>query len=152
MVFAGEGAPAENELPFPWNRMYPERLRLGIPALFHELAKRGYDIWLYSSQYYSTDYIQNYFRRYHVKIAGVMAAIEKRAKAAGGAGKKIEKMISGKYRRTVHIDNDLVLQISGGTKGFREYPLSGSAADWSQEVMDAIEALESADGETGAAE
>ena len=144
-----DDAPLERPLPFPWNRMYRERMRLGVPALFHYLAKHGYDIWLYSSNFYSTDYIRNYFRHYHVKIDGVMTAIGKQAKAAGETGKKIEKMITGKYRRTVHIDNNLVLQISGGTKEFREIALAGPAADWSPQVMDAIGELERADAAAG---
>ena len=41
----GEG-PLEKPLPFPAGRIYKERLRLGIPALFHYLNKKGYDIWV----------------------------------------------------------------------------------------------------------
>ena len=132
----------ERKLPFPWNRFYRERIRRGIPALFHFLAKNGYDIWLYSAQYYSTDYIRNYFRKYHVEVAGVMTAIGKRAKAAGDAGKRLEKLITDKYRYTVHIDNDLVLQIDRATKEFREFPLNGTEATWSQQVIDAFGQIE----------
>ena len=117
-----------------------------MPALFHELAKRGYDIWLYSAKYYSTDYIQNLFRHYHVRVDGVMTAIGKRAKG-GENGKKLESMISGKYRYTLHIDNDMVLQIFVGTKAFREFELRGGAADWPQAVMDALERVEHVEGE-----
>ena len=146
VLFRTEG-PLESALPFPWNRLYRERLRRGVPALFHFLAKNGYDIWLYSSQYYSADYIQNYFRKYHVKVTGVITAIGKRAKAAGDAGKNLEKLITNKYSSTVHIDNDLVLQINRETKDFREFPLSGETADWSQEVMDAIGQIEAPEKE-----
>ena len=141
VLFRTEG-PLESAIPFPWNRLYQERLRRGVPALFHFLAKNGYDIWLYSSKYYSTDYIQKYFRKYHVKVTGVMTAIGKRAKAAGDAGKSLEKLITNKYRFTVHIDNDMVLQIIKGTKDFREFPLIGEDAAWSQAVMDAITQIE----------
>ena len=138
--------PLERALPFPWNKLYPQRLRRGVPALFHFLAKNGYDIWLYSSNFYSTDYIQNYFRRYHGKITGVIAAIGKREKA-GDDGKSLEKLITNKYRFTVHIDNDTVLQIVRETKAFREFSLSGGEAAWSQEVMDAIAQIEKSDSE-----
>jgi hypothetical protein len=119
-----------------------------VPALFHFLAKNGYDIWLYSSQYYSTDYIRNYFRKYHVKITGVMTAIGKRAEAAGDAGKNLEKQITNKYLFTVHIDNDMVLQIVKGSKDFREFPLNGENDAWPQEVMDAIAQIEESGQET----
>ncbi len=152
VVFRGEGeGPLERALPFPWNRLYRERMRRGIPALFHFLAKQGYDIWLYSARFYSADYIQRYFRHYNVSVAGVMTAVGKRAAGSGDAGKRLEKLIANKYRYTVHIDNDSVLQIVRGTKDFREFPLSGEGAAWSQAVMDAIGAIESDGGETGAA-
>ena len=141
VIFRTEGA-MEKTLPFPWNTLYKERLRRGVPALFHFLAKNGYDIWLYSAEFYSTDYIRNLFRKYHVKIDGVMTAIGKRGKEDGDAGKKLEKMITDKYRYTVHIDNDSVLQIIRGTKEFRDFPLKGEEADWSKEVMGAITAIE----------
>lgn len=141
VLFRGEG-PLERPLPFPWSKLYPERLRRGVSALFHFLAKNGYDIWLYSSNYYSTDYIQRYFRRYHGKITGVMTAVGKRAKAADDAGKSLEKLITNKYRFTVHIDNESVLQIVKETKDLREFALSGDDALWSREVMDAITQIE----------
>ena len=137
----------ERQLPFPWNRLYKERLRRGVPALFHFLAKNGYDIWLYSSKFYSNDYIQNYFRKYHVKITGVITAIGKRTNADGDDGKHLEKLITNKYRFTVHIDNSMVLQVLRQTKDFREFPLHGEDADWSQEVMDAITQIEKSEAE-----
>ena len=150
-VIFQEDGPLERPLPFPWTKLYKERIRLGVPALFHFLAKNGYDIWLYSAKYYSSDYVQNLFRKYHVRIDGVMTAIGKRAEAVGGAGKKLEKLITDKYLYTVHIDKDSVLQIVKGTKEFRDYPLSGEAADWSKEVIDAITEIEKTALEEGRA-
>ena len=146
-VIFQEDGPLESALPFPWNKLYKERIRLGVPALFHFLAKNGYDIWLYSSKFYSTDYIQRCFRRYHVKVDGVIAAIGKRAKAAGDDGKNLEKLIMNTYRCTVHIDRNAVLQIISGTKEFWEFPLSGDNTVWSQEVMDAVTQFENSSGE-----
>ena len=142
VIFRDENDPAvEKALPFPWTNMIKKRLRIGVPALFHYLAKNGYDIWLYSSEFYSTDTVQRFFRKYHVKVDGVITAIGKRAQGAG-SGKQIEKLITNKYEYTVHVDNELVLQIFSGTKDFNEFPLSGDASKWSQEVMDAIAAVE----------
>ena len=143
VIFRSEGdGPLEKPLSFPWNRLYRERIRLGTPALFRFLSERGYDIWLYSSQFYSTDSIQHYFGHYQVKVDGVIAAIGKRAKSAGEGGQKLEKMITDKYRTTLHIDNDAVMRIDRDTKAFREYPLSAPPESWSQAVMDAVVALE----------
>ena len=148
-VIFQEDGPLESALPFPWNRLYKDRIRRGVPALFHCLAKNGYDIWLYSAKYYSTDYVQNLFRKYHVRIDGVMTAIGKRAKAAGDGGKALEKLITDKYLYTLHIDRGSVLQIVKGTKEFRDYPLGGEAADWSKIVMDVIAEIEKSALEEG---
>ncbi len=149
-VIFRESGPFESEMPFPWNKVYKERIRPGVPALFRFLARNGYDIWLYSAQYYSTDYIQNYFRRYHVKVDGVMAAIGKWAAAAGDAGKKLEKQITEKYLYTLHIDNDSVLQIFSDKKAFRDFPIGGEDALWSNRVIDAIVEIEKSGGEAEA--
>lgn len=137
-----EDSPYEKPLPFPWNRFYKDRIRLGVPALFHFLATKGYDIWLYSAQYHSIDTIQNYFHKYHVKVDGIMTAIEKRRQSSEESEKKLENLIMKKYRYTLHIDNDSVLQIFSETKSFREFPLSGSPEEWSQEIMNVVEQLE----------
>ena len=137
--------PLEKPLPAPWSRLYRERIRLGVPALFHFLSKNGYDIWLYSAQYYSADYIQSYFERYHVKITGVMTATGKRTNAAGKDGKTLENLIVNKYRFTVHIDDDLALQTFRGTTDFREFSREGEAGEWSQRIMDVSAEIEKTD-------
>ena len=141
VFLSDESQAAESPPPFPWNRFYHERIRLGIPALFHELAKNGYDIWLYSSGYYSTDYIQSCFAKYHVRITGVIAAIGKRA-GSGGAGRKLEKLITDKYAETLHIDRQSVIRILRPSGEFCDYPLSGADEDWSASVMAVLETLE----------
>ena len=36
---------------------------------------------------------------------------------------------------------------STGSKEFRDFPLGGESADWSKEVMDAVETIEKGEGE-----
>ena len=110
-----------------------------MPALFHELEKRGYDIWLYSMGYPSVDALQDYFHLYHVNVTGVIAAVGKR-RSAGGY--ELESLIQGKYRSTLHIDNDMVLWISRDTKTHQEYALSGAPDTWSQEILDVLEKID----------
>ena len=62
VLLRGENDPyLEKPLPSPWDKTYKERIRLGVPALFHALEKSGYDIWLYSAGYPSVDAVQRYF-------------------------------------------------------------------------------------------
>ncbi len=143
VLLRSEGDPfLEPPLSFPWNKLYKERVRLGVPALLHFLAKNGYDIWVYSAQFPSADAVQEFFRKYHAGVDAVISAAGKRATTAGPAGKKIEKLIVDKYRFTLHIDNDMILQIFTGKKEVREFELSGAPDAWSQEIIDVVERIE----------
>lgn len=139
--------PIEKAKAHSINRLSKERLRLGVPALFHFLAVNGYDIWLYSVNYYSVDSVQKYFHKYHVKVDGVMTAAGRNLENMEEAGKRIADMLTEKYRYTIHIDNDTVMQIISETRTFQDYQLSGDPASWSREIMDIIEQLEEKTGE-----
>ena len=123
-------------------------VRLGVPALFHCLSDKGYDIWLYSAQYYSVDSIQNYFRKYHVKVDGVITASGKRIGTSAGSEKTVEQMFSDQYRYTIHVDDRSVLQVFPDKRPIQEFPLSGAADTWSHEAVEAIEKMDQTERRT----
>lgn len=139
VVFAGDGETAlEKPMPFPLNRFFRERVRRGIPALFNFLNSKGYDIWVYTSSLYSMDYIQHYFRRWNVRLTGIVTGAGRKGAPAHDSGGELRKMVETRYDFTVHIDNSLVICTRSGSKECEEYLLSGSPASWSSEVMDII--------------
>ena len=135
-------APAEKPLPFPWRSIYKERLRLGIPALFRYFNKKGYDIWVYSAGYYSADYIQRLFKRYHVHVTGAITGTGRKVSGNDEVKKELTAMIAAKYPETVHVDSETVLRVFSRTKDVAEYKLEGTEA-WSQRVMDVMETFQS---------
>jgi len=138
----GDGVPAEKPLPFPLNRFYRERLRLGIPALLHFLGEQGYDIWVYTSKYYSIEYIRAYFRYYTVKVDGIITgAGRKRSQHQNEIAKQTEKLINSRYIETLHIDRDLVLRTRRDARIFEEYPVEAKPEDWSLAVMEIVKRL-----------
>ena len=139
---AGNDGPAEKPLPFPLDRIYRERLRLGIPALFRFLNMNGYDIWVYTARYDSFDYIMRLFRMHHIRICGVVTGTARKAQTGPEDRTALEKLVANKYPCTVHIDNGMVLRVVSGTRAFEEYRLSGSADGWSREIMDIMGAWE----------
>ena len=142
VVFRQAGDPyLEEALRFPLNRMYKERIRRGVIALFHTLNAKGYDIWVYSSQYYSLSYLVYFFRHYHVKVTGIVTGTAKKTAGAAEEKKETEKMMEAHYRTTLHIDNDTVLRTVRDSKEFDEYKLTGSAEGWSREVINIIEKM-----------
>ncbi len=143
VVFQAEqGEAAEKKLPFPLSRIYKERLRRGIPALFHFLKKHGYDIRVYSKKYYSMEYIQHYFKCYRVLIDGIVTGTGRKQKNMEEEKKKLEVLIASKYPQTIHIDSHTLLRISSESKSYQEYLLTGNPMTWSQEIMDTIGAFE----------
>ena len=118
---------------------FKKKLKLGVPALFHYLSKQGYDIWVYSAQYYSIDDIQRFFRAYSVHVDGIITGTEKRKASNAASAVQREKMIAAKYKQTLHIDNDMVL-MTGDVEGakYKKYDLNVPADDWSRKAIDII--------------
>lgn len=117
-------------------------LRRGAPALLAALQKKGFDVWLYSSEYYSVDDIQKYFRHYHVGVDGVITGMMKKRKDGASSFAGVESMISGKYRQTLHIDNDMMLLTHAGSGDFEEINLDCDPKDWSKAALAAVEGLQ----------
>ena len=119
-----------------------KRLRLGIPALFKKLKVRGYDIWVYSSEYYSIDDIKRYFRHYSADVDGIITGMKKQTSKNDGMRKKVEEMILNRYSTTLHIDRDLLLMTQNRPGDFREIAIEGGPAGWSGAVIDALDGIE----------
>ena len=142
VVFLNNGDDAaEKALPFPFNKLYTERLRRGVPALFHSIKKQGYDIWVYTARYYSPEYIQKLFRHYRVRIDGVVTGTARKAQASKTEKKELEALIANKYPQTIHIDSQSLLSINSTTKEYEEFPLSGDPFTWSQEAIEIVGAV-----------
>lgn len=131
-----EAKDAEKPLPFPLRRFYPERIRKGIPALLHFLNERDYDIWVYTSKYYSIEYIRYFFLHWSVRLTGIITGTAQKGAKAADEAREMKKMVDAKYKTTVHIDKDLVLRTFSGSKDCEEYPLSGKPETWAREIMD----------------
>ena len=132
--------PADEEfleppLPSPKNRQYTERLYRGVPALMHFLEKNGYDLWVYSAEYYSTDYIQDLLSHYHVELDGFLSA--------AGKMRQLENRIRSAYEFTLNFDQVTVYQTRRGSRELRTVELKYSPGEWSQACMDAVDKLES---------
>ena len=146
VIRSAEDKYIEKALPFPWNLIYPQRLRLGIPALFRFLNNNGYDIWMYTSRYESMDDLQRFFRLHRLHISGVVTGTARKNKAADEAKARTEKLFTNRYHDTLHIDNDMVLHINSREKSVEEFPLSGSDLDWSREIMETVGKLAGHEG------
>lgn len=138
VVLAGEGLPAEKALSFPLNLVYRQRLRRGALALFSFFQGRGYDVWVYSSQYHSPILIKKLFLHHRAHIDGLVTGLSQ-GKQRCREHEKMRELLANQYPNTVNIDAGSVVFIDSRAKTFEEFELSGSPETWSREVMDAFE-------------
>ncbi len=125
---------AEPPLPFLLNRIYKERLHLGIPALFRFLNDQGYDIWVYSAKPYSMEYIRNLFRLYHVYVTGIVTGTGHKISENTEDRNRVEKKITDTYAETIHVDAESLVRVDSRAGTFQEYGMS-KRENWSAEVM-----------------
>ena len=142
VVLRPESDPClEKPLAFPLDRIYRERLRLGIPSLFHMMNSSGYDIWVYSARYCSLNYLRYYFRHYRIHVTGIVTGLSRKGPSGTDTRKELEKRIASRYKSTVHISENTVLCTCTGSRDFQEFRLSGSPETWSREVTDVFEEM-----------
>ena len=127
----------EPPLSFPYNIKCKKRIRLGIPALFYYLSKNDYDIWLYSANYYSIDDIKHFFNRYHVTADAIICGTH--PKNPSESAINTEKLITNKYKKTVHIMNKLLTITYNHAADFKYFELDDNKKSWSSDIMDLIE-------------
>ena len=110
--------------------------------MLHFLARQGYDIWVYTAKYYSYDYISAYFKRYSVKLDGIITGTARKTGEMADMRKKTEKLFSNQYSETLHIDQNAVLRTRRDSKEFEEYSLKAEPSEWSQAVITVVKGLE----------
>ena len=124
--------PEPGVMPKP----FKERVRIGVPALFHYLYTHGYDIWVFSSNYYSIDYIRRLFKRYGVHVDGIVTGTGKNK-----SKKNIDALLAEKYTETVNIDNESVVRIIRGSKDFDQFDIENQGKEWATDVRAIMEKI-----------
>ena len=89
----------EKPLCFPLNRIYRERLRLGIPALFHMLNSDNYDICVYTAGYCSLDYLRYCFKHYSIRVTGIVTGMARKAPSGTDTRKEMEALLNSNIKR-----------------------------------------------------
>lgn len=139
VVFRGDDDPlTEKPLPFFLRRLYPERVRLGIPALLNFLEHEGYDIWVYTSRYYSVEHIRTLFRLWSVRLTGIVTGSARKSSRWTHSRTEMKKLAENKYSVTLHIDNDLIVRTHRGSKEMEEASLNASSETWAGDAIEAI--------------
>ena len=133
--------PAEKTLFFPFNKIFPERIREGIPGLVYALHNAGYDVWVYTAGYVSTDYLNHLFRHHRIRVDGIINGANRMNSAKDNNMTGVKELMAKKYRITMNIDTDTVSWIRSETKDFDAIDIDSKDGNWAHEVIGIIRNL-----------
>ena len=144
LIFVNEAEyPAEKKLPYLADIRYnKKRIRLGFPALCRFLQSRGYDVWVFTSEFCSVDHIERLLKRYHITPDGIITASGRIEKTEENKKKRIREMMNKKYIRTITLYNDLMIVVNSQTGDSDQIPLEGLANEWVMDIEKAVRGLE----------
>lgn len=131
----------EPPLCFPLNRIYTERLRLGTPALIRTLRKMGYEVWIYTSSFRSERYIRHLFRLYGVVLDGIVNGTRHLREVQRGHSETLPQKMPGRYRISLHIDDEAVICTMGRQYGFNVYQLEAEDDQWKEKIIERAEEI-----------
>lgn len=132
----GIRCPKDKNIRFPLNRIYKTGLRKNAGVLVNELQKMGYDVWIYTGNYHSVEYINGLMKIHKAKADGIVNGL---------GGKKgnshIKEAFVKKYKYSIHVDNDKVVCVNTVAKDYEVIDIDTNGADWSAEVINIIRKL-----------
>ncbi|MCR5735598.1 MAG: ParB/RepB/Spo0J family partition protein [Lachnospiraceae bacterium] len=141
VVFSDNEDLCEKPLKFLSGFSYKERLRLGIPALFRYLSSEGYDIWVYSNEYYSFDYLRHLFGKYHAGVTGVITGVGRKTKSFKETRLQREKLFESKYSETLHISIDNIVRTKRSGEEPEVYDIKDTDKGWYREAVDIVKGM-----------
>lgn len=126
----GNIVPYDKKLIWPFSKLYKKSLRNNVGVLVNELRAMGVDVWIYSGEFYSEEYIKLLFTLHGSKVDGIINGLSKMK-----TRKKIQKAFADKYELSLHIDNESIMCVETGTKEYEVIDLKSDAKSWASEVM-----------------
>ena len=138
----------EPPLPFPLNRLFHERLRLGTPELIRTLQQMGYEVWIYTSSFRSERYIRSLFRLYGVKFDGIVNGSHHLKEVQRGHAETLPQKLPNRYRISLHVDDESIVCTMGRQYGYDVFQLDAQDDDWKEKILAKAEAIRRREQET----
>lgn len=125
----------EPPLPFPLNRIFKERLRLGTPDVVRTLQEMGFEVWIYTSSFRSEGYISQLFRFYGVHFDGIVNGNRHLKEVQRNNKTVLPQKLPNRYRISLHVDDESVICSLGPQYGFKAYQLDAQDDDWKEKII-----------------
>ena len=137
LFIADNNSSLGNKLSFPFNLIFKHSLKKNAQALINELRFMGFDVWVYTGNYYSDKYINSMFSLFHTGVDGIVNALNEKSRH-----KNLKDLFTQNYRWSVHIDNESVLCVNTKTHEYESYELNTDGADWAADVIAVLKKLD----------
>ncbi len=125
----------EPPLRFPFNRMFPDRLRKGTPALIRRLQDEGFEVWIYTSSYRSELYLRSLFRAYGVRFDQIVNGQRHQEEVQRGRREALPQKMPNFYHISLHIDDEKAVEQNGRRYGYRVLRVFEPDSDWAEKIL-----------------
>ncbi len=125
----------EPPLRFPFNRMFPDRLRKGTPQLIHALQDQGFEVWVYTSSLRTETYIRNLFRGYGVRFDEIVNGYRHQEEVQRNRKQIMSQKMPNFYRISLHVDDEKSVVENGRRFGYRAMRVYEPDDEWAEKVL-----------------
>lgn len=140
VLFVSPGKYETEALPgFPYKRLFSERLRKGTPKLIHELQRRGFEVWIYTSSYRTDAYLRALFRAYGIRFDGIVNAQRHLKEVQRDRRERLPQKLPNFYRISLHIDDESSVQDNAHRYGYRVFRVYEPDDNWVEKVLNEAE-------------
>jgi len=126
----------EPPLHFPYDRLFPERLRKGTVQLIHDLQAKGFQVWVYTSSYRTETYIRALFRMYRVRFDEIVNGKRHEREVQGDRTRRLPMKLPSHYRIGLHIDDEQAVLQNAREYGFRALRVCEPDEHWAEKIID----------------
>jgi hypothetical protein len=118
-------------IPFLLRHWFDEPLRRGTPELFHELTRRGWEIWIYTTSGRTERYMRWWLRFYGITLGGM---VNEHSHGRLPMAHRVSKYPPA-FQIDLHVDDSEGVRMEGEKHGFRVVVVSPEDPAWSARVL-----------------
>lgn len=133
----------EPEIPFPWNKIYKERLRYGTVDLIRQLQEEDVEVWIYTTSFRSQRYIRGLLKKYGIRIDEVVNGERHAREVQRNKQEPMPSKYPSWYRIDLHIDDDKSVMDNGRTYGFKVMLVGQQDDDWAKKIIEYVREIKS---------
>lgn len=133
-----EKVPTEDNLNFPLNKIYKDRLRKGTSELLKWINNNNIELWIYTTSFRSERYIKSIFRYYGIKIDNIINGKRHEKEIQKNNTERLPSKYPAKYHIDLHIDDEISVYQNGISYGFRVYLLKENDILWTENIKNEI--------------